>query len=76
MTKNDDKIEALEDWRVQKEIEDGIRAGITKRIHAVCVTATTSIMGFFYFLGGYVYDHWHSFEAAIKAFLFSERGGQ
>jgi hypothetical protein len=76
MSKIDDKIEELEKWKNEKAIEDGIRKGLTKWMHTICMTATSTIVSGFYFLGGFLYTHWGAFEAAIKAWLSAERGGQ
>lgn len=77
MSKRDsEKIEQLEEWRRDKEIEEAIREGISKRVRTVCMTAVSAIMGGFYWLGSIAYSKWAAFEAAIKAFLTVDRGGQ
>lgn len=67
--KDHDKLERLEEYVRDKEIEDGIRKGLTKWAHTICMTATSAIMGAIYWIGGFIYDKWHPLQAAIKAFL-------
>ena len=73
---NDDRIEELNEWRTNQEIENGIRKGLNKWAHTICMTATSAVMTMIYSLGGFVYNHWSSFEAAIRAYLAADRGGQ
>jgi hypothetical protein len=74
--KGDDRIEELNKWRMKREVEDGVRKGLNKWAHTICMTATSAVMTALYSLGGFVYSHWSSFEAAIRAYLAAERGGQ
>jgi hypothetical protein len=76
MTKTDNKLEELEKWRQKKEIEDGINSGLSKWVHIVCRTVTSFIITATYFIGGFVYGHYSSFAAAVKAYLSAEHGGQ
>lgn len=76
MTKRDDKIEELEDWRIKKEIEDGIREGISRKVRAICMTATSAALGVVYTLGSFAYNNLEALAAAVKAFLTVNRGGQ
>lgn len=76
MAKNDDKIEYLEEKDKQRDIEEGIRKGLTKWAHTICMTATSAIMGAFYGIGGFMYQHFDSLKVAIKAYIDAERGGQ
>lgn len=78
-----DKIEELEDWRAQKEIEDGIRNGIEKykkeqgkRMHYVCMTATSAIMTVFYNIGQWAANHMQAIGLAIDAFIAAMKGGK
>lgn len=68
MTRNNDKIEALEEYVNEKRIEDGIRAGITKWAHTICITATSAIMTALYNLGSWAYENSGPLQAAFKAF--------
>ena len=71
--KNDEKLEKLEEYVAEKRIEDGIRKGISKWAHTICMTATSAIMGAIYSLGGLIYDKWEQFSAAIDAFIKAGR---
>ncbi len=74
--KTDDKIESIEEWIHKKEIEDGIRKGLNKWIRTICMTATSALMGAFYAIGGFMYQHWQPIQEAIKAYLVASRGDQ
>ena len=77
MTKKiSDKIEELEEWKARKEIEDGIKAGITKRIIAVCMTATTAILAACYEMGKWTYNHYNAVQKGIQALLDALKNGQ
>lgn len=69
MKKINDRIEELEKFRKDKEIEDGIRKGLTKWAHTICMTATSAVITGMYTLGQFVYDKWHPLQAAIEAFI-------
>ena len=69
MTKNDDKLEKLEEYVIEKRIEDGVRKGLTKWAHTICMTATSAVMAGVYSIGGFIYDKWEQFSAAIDAFI-------
>lgn len=69
MKKIDERLEELEEFRKEKEIEEGIRKGLTKWAHTICMTATSALLGAIYWTGGFIYDKWHPLQAAIKAFL-------
>lgn len=82
MTKKDDydrlrnDIEELTEWKREKEIEDGIRRGLTRWAHTICVTSTSALIGVFYWLGNFIYKNWEPLAVASKAFLVALRGGQ
>jgi len=71
--RKDDKLDELESWQKKKEIEDGIRKGLTKWAHTICMTATSAIMGAVWWIGGVLYDKWAQFSAAIDAFIKAGR---
>ncbi len=58
------------------EIEHGIEKGVHKWFRTICVTATSTFMGFCIWLGGQIYDKYDAVEAAVKAFLAAGRHGQ
>lgn len=70
----DEKLEALEERWKQKEIEDGIRKGLTRWAHTICISATSGAMAAFTWLGGVVYERWEPLKAAIQAYLAASRG--
>ena len=74
--KTEDKLEELEHWKTEKEIEDGIKEGIDKWVRRVCVTAVSTAMSVFYFLGEWAYNHAMALKAAIDALLAALRNGQ
>jgi hypothetical protein len=78
MAKNklEEHIEELDKWRTEQEIENGIRKGLNKWMHTICITATSAIFTGVYTLGGFVYSNYERFEVAIKAFLAAGRNGQ
>ena len=78
MAKNkiEEHVEELDKWRTEQEIENGIRKGLNKWAHTICISATSAILGAAYTIGGFVYNHWHQFEAAVRAFIAAGKGGQ
>jgi hypothetical protein len=76
MAKKDfeEKLEELDDWKRKKEIEDGIREGLTKWLRTICISATSAALGCCYWLGGLIYQKWDPLQAAVKAFLAADRG--
>ena len=76
LKRDSDKIEELEEWRTKKEIEDGIRDGISRKVRAICMTATSAALGVVYTLGSFAYNNLEALAAAVKAFLTVNRGGQ
>ena len=73
MTKLDDKIEELQDYVIEQRIEDGIRKGLTKWAHTICITATSAVMTAVYATGSFVYEKWYPLQAAVKAFLAANK---
>jgi hypothetical protein len=67
-------IDELDEWKRSKEIEEAIHKGLTRWAHTICVTATSSMIGIFYWLGSFMYQKWEPLQAAIKAFLAADRG--
>lgn len=74
--KTDQKIEEIEKWQRKREIEEGIRKGITHRMLAICMTATSAMMTIFYWAGSLVYQKSAALSAAMKAYLLMDKGGQ
>ncbi len=67
-------IDELDEWKRTKEIEEGIRNGLTKWARTICMTATSSLLGIFYWLGSFMYQKWEPLQAAIRAFLAADKG--
>jgi len=63
------KKEQLEEYVIEQKIEDGIRKGLSRWAHIICRTATTAILGGFYWIGAFIYEKWLPLQSAIKAFL-------
>ena len=62
----------LKELLIEREIEKGI----SKWLRTVCVTATSTLTGFFLWLGSFIYDKFDAVEAAVKAFIAAGRHGQ
>lgn len=58
------------------EIDAGIDKGIHQWVRTVCITATSTFMGFCIWLGGQIYDKFDQIKAGIMAFLIAGRHGQ
>lgn len=71
--RNSDNIGELQKYINEKKIEEGIRKGISKWAHTICMTATSAVMSIVYYIGGIVYDKWEQFSAAIDAFIKAGR---
>lgn len=70
---HDDELYA----RIQKiENEKAIKDGINKWIRVVCISGTTSFLGFCSWLGSFIYDNFKAVEIGVKAFIVALRGGQ
>jgi len=63
MARKNDDIDDI----IEKRVEQGIK-GLAIRIIAVCVTATSAMIGIFYQIGGWIYNHWHPIQEAFRAF--------
>lgn len=61
----EDRIEALE-----------IDKAVSKKIRAICITATSTFIGICYAIGQWAYEKWNALEAGIRAFWIANRGGQ
>jgi len=64
-----DKLKELEQYVTEQKIEDGIRKGLTKWAHTICMTATSALMATVYTVGHFVYEKWQPLQEAIRAFL-------
>ena len=61
----------VESAKVQATKEENSRW--KRMVHAVCITTTTSVMGFFVWIGGHIYDKYDAIEAGVKAFITAIR---
>lgn len=82
MPKNDDidrlqrELNELDEWKQQIEKEAAYRRGMLKVIIAVCVTATSAVLGAANYIGGIVYHKWDALRAAIDAYNKAGGAGQ
>lgn len=89
MPKNDDidRLEHRQDefdewkkeqikWRQELEKEAAYKRGMLKVIIAVCVTATSAVLGAANYIGGIVYHKWDALRAAIDAYNKAGGAGQ
>jgi hypothetical protein len=74
MKKDDHRIEELEKWHVEKQIDDGIKKGLSRWAHTICMTATSALMTAVYTVGSFVADKWEPLQVAIKAFIAANKG--
>lgn len=69
-----DRLKESEAKQRQQEIDDGIADGINKRVRAVCMTATSALLGAFYWMGDVAYTKYPAIKAGIIAFLAADKG--
>ena len=68
MAKKDDIMEAIQHERDRRE---------NRMYRYICITAAGTFLSIIYKLGGYIYDKWYAFKAAITLFIeLVKRGGQ
>jgi hypothetical protein len=60
-----DEIQELKRWKAKKEITDGVNA----RVRAICITGTTAVLGWCFWVGGKIYDNFSAVEAGIRAYF-------
>lgn len=69
-----ERLKESDKKRMQQEIDDGITKGINKRVRAVCMTATSALLGAFYWMGDVAYTKYPALKAGIVAFLAADKG--
>ena len=74
--KTDERIEEIERWKTQREIEEGVRNGLDRWKKTICMTSVSALVTAIYSSAKFIYFHCNSFAAAIKAYLIAEHGGQ
>ncbi len=57
------------------EIEQGIDRGVHKWIRTVCITSTSTFMGFCIWIGGQLYDKFDAIKVGVMAFLAAGKHG-
>lgn len=67
----DDKIKDLEDYVIEKKIEDGKH----KLIRTICITATANFAIMCLTAGSFVYHHFRAVKAGVIAFWNIDQGG-
>ncbi len=69
----EEKLDELEDWKRSKEIEDGIRKGLTRWAHTICISATSTALAVATWLGSFAYEKWEPLKAAVKAYISASK---
>lgn len=74
MTKKDDELEEILEWKRNTEAEKRAWSKVTNWGHFLCINATLGMVWIIQHIGAFMYQNWQSVQAAIDAFTKTPKG--